>query len=341
MRRARFAAVAVVTATALITGCSNSSEPQPGDSGSSTGDGPTASTAQWALSSILAPQAWRTSTGDPSVKVAVIDSGISPIADFKVPVQSWACRDQCVIEDEPADVTSHGTEVASIIAANGWTVSGSDSPVWGVAPGVSLLSFRVVEGDGPNRQALAAAAKAAVDQGAAVVNMSTVIDGADPALAAIISAAPNTLFVVAAGDQNRSVDTPGGEVSPCTDNLPNVICVTAVDRVGALVPNSNYGKTSVDLGAPGGDVLVVDKDNQSQIANGTAFAAPFVTGTAALIFSARADIRGAAVIPFITKNAFDDLGLRGKTVTGARLDAGGAMAAAIAPTPRPRPSKSS
>ena len=65
---------------------------------------------------------------------------------------------------------------------------------------------------------------------------------------------PNTLFVVAAGNDG----TDNGKIPhyPCNygappDNLPNVICVAATDQNDVLASFSNYGATSVDLAAPG------------------------------------------------------------------------------------------
>src|SRR5690606_8387371 len=82
-----------------------------------------------------------------------------------------------------------------------------------------------------------------------VVNASLGGGGYSQLMRDAIEAAPNTLFVVAAGNDGRNVDmTPA---YPCAYPSPNVLCVAAIDDRGELAGFSNRGAASVDVGAPG------------------------------------------------------------------------------------------
>ena len=96
----------------------------------------------------------------------------------------------------------------------------------------------------------------AADNGARVVNASLGGPGASATLHAPIQNHPETLFVVAAGNSATNNDPiRSASEYPCSFPDANLICVAATTQGDGLASFSNFGGTSVDLGAPGVNVL--------------------------------------------------------------------------------------
>ena len=203
----------------------------------------------WGMTKISAPSAWNITTGSTAVKVGVVDTGISAdhldLAGNVVPGYDFVQGDA-----DARDFNGHGTHVAGTIGARGNNARG----VAGVNWQVSLMPVRVLDGSGSGSSANVTAGFAyACSHGANIVNASLGGTGYSTAMRDAIAACPNTLFVVAAGNDGLSDDTTPHY--PCNygaspDNLQNVICVAATDQNDALAGFSNYG-ASVDLAAPG------------------------------------------------------------------------------------------
>jgi subtilisin family serine protease len=203
---------------------------------------------------IGAPAAWETTTGDPSVLVGVADTGVqADHPDLAANVRTGLARDFVTSSNAHngnVDPQGHGTHVAGIIGAvgnNGIGVAGVD---WRVG----IVPLRVLgAGGGGTTVDLAAGLADAGARGLPVVNAS--LGGTMPTPPHVVEDAiaqsPRTLFVVAAGNSARDNDAPGQAVYPCDLPEANLICVASIDGTGALSASSNYGSTSVDLGAPG------------------------------------------------------------------------------------------
>ncbi|ACO47195.1 S8 family peptidase [Deinococcus deserti] len=150
------------------------------------------------------------------------------------------------------------------------------------------------------------------------------------------------LFIAAAGNGgNDGV----GDNNDTTANYPSnyeckatdgtlvwdcLIAVAAIDKEGALAKFSNYGMTTVDLGAPGVSVMSTLPNNTYGAYSGTSMATPHVTGGAALYAAAYSSAYGVKATAKQIKdaimkaaNATDTTSLTGKTVTGGRLNVSG------------------
>ena len=213
-----------------------------------------------------APEAWDVTTGSPGVTVAVVDSGITSNHPDLAPNIAPGGRDILDGDDDPSDPAvglSHGSLVASIIAARG----GDGAGVAGVAPGVRVLPLRVAGVDGSLTSADAAAAYAyAASHGARIVNASFGGFGISQVELDAIRAAPGTLFVASSG--NDAVDTDANPVAPCVLDAPNVVCVAASDLDDSLADFSNFGAATVDLSAPGVAILGAQPPFADEFADG-------------------------------------------------------------------------
>jgi subtilisin family serine protease len=215
----------------------------------------------------------------------------------------------------------HGTHVSGTIGGEG----GNGTGVAGVNWDVTLISGKFLGRTGGTT----ANAVRAVDyfttlknRGLPVVatNNSWGGGGYSQALYDAIARAgqANILFVAAAGNAGTNNDTSAGY--PSNYNLPNVIAVAAIDRTGALASFSQYGATTVDLGAPGVGVWSTTAFNTYSSYNGTSMATPHVTGAAALYKSTHPGATAADVKAAIMSSTAPTASLAGKTVTGGRLD---------------------
>jgi len=138
----------------------------------------------------------------------------------------------------------------------------------------------------------------------------------------------NILFVAAAGNSGNNIDATASY--PASYPNANIIAVAAIDSKGNLASWSNYGSTSVDLGAPGVDVnsTLPARSGSSIISSygsysGTSMATPHVTGAAALYASTHSGATAAQIKNAILSAAVATTSLAGKTVTGGRLNVSG------------------
>lgn len=232
----------------------------------------------------------------------------------------------------PEEDIGHGTMVSSVIAAR----RNNGVGVAGLAP-ATIVPAKIFSSSGVGTSwAVAQSMRYLARQGTRVVNLSVGISGADPvaALAAAAVDYPDTLFVFAAGNSGRDADDPDrlmrGQSAQCKTPGDNVLCVGASRVDDGLAAFSNYGATSVDLLAPGEAIRVLQNSDTASWANGTSFAAPMVTGVAALLVSHAP----AATAPQLARAIRDGgdvvAAARGTTVTGRRLNARRALQALAA-----------
>ena len=151
------------------------------------------------------------------------------------------------------------------------------------------------------------------------------------------------LFIAAAGNSGTNNDASPSYPSnlECTRRANGsargwdcVVAVAAIDANGNLASFSQYGATSVDLGAPGVNVLSTVPGSRYEAFDGTSMATPHVSGAAALCASQDAAITGLELKNAMLASSTPTSSLTGKVVTGSRLNAADLMAmcaAVVAP----------
>ena len=268
---------------------------------------------QWNLSLINMAEAWRIQQGDPEVTVAVVDGGIDTrhpefrsqlwqnggeipgngvdddMNGYVDDINGWDFSDAPTLlgsgdwkvrDNEPEDEIGHGTQVSGIVAA----AANNGIGIAGIAPRCRLMplraSFKYGAGGYLQNDDAAAAIVYAADNGAQVINMSW----GDTVNAFIIedaiayADARGCILIAAAGN-----DGAVGSLYPA--GLETVISVAALGAERQLSDVSNFGAT-IDIAAPGEEILSTDLNGGFQHVSGTSMAAPHVSGVAALIVSA-------------------------------------------------------
>ncbi|WP_039792094.1 type VII secretion-associated serine protease mycosin [Amycolatopsis sp. ATCC 39116] len=296
MRTVSLGTAAALAAAVVVCPGAAAAAPPPGACGSEPAPAsPVVTELPWAQKTLDFPAVHEHATGA-GVVVAVVDSGVdADHPQLRQPGKVLRGQDFFLVGDLPGgfDCVSHGTGVASIIAAA--PVAGAGFT--GLAPDATILPVRISESDGGTEgidpEVLARGIWFAVDAGADVINLS-VAGGADNHFVrdAIRHAVERDVVVVAAAGNGQEGPAPGPVTYPA--GYDGVLGVGAVDMAGARLPSSQIGP-QVDLVAPGGSVLCAARVAGHQYRDGTSFAAPFVAATAALVRSARPDLSAPEV----------------------------------------------
>ena len=298
---------------------------------------------------IDAPEAWDISKGSASIVVAVIDSGV----DYTHPdlaANIWTNPGEIAgngIDDDgngfvddihgydfanndadPMDDNDHGTHVSGTIAGVGDNGVGVVGVNW--VSSIMALKFLDASGSGTTSDAIRAVNYATMMRTSHGVNIRVTNNswggGAfDQSLSDAIKAGGDAgiLFVAAAG--NSGTDNDVIPSYPSGYNLSCIIAVAATDNQDIIANFSQYGATTVDLAAPGVDILSTIPGNSYAAFQGTSMASPHVAGVAALAWSvfpaSTVDEMKAAVL-----GGVDPIpGLNGLMVTGGRLNAVGTI----------------
>jgi len=296
---------------------------------------------QWALRSARVPAAWPATIGS-EVTVAVLDSGI----DFSNPdlaqslwtnageipgnrvdddqngyVDDVHGADTVNADGDPSDGLGHGTQVAGVIGARGDNGFG----IAGVAWGARLMPVKVLHDRGWGTTAsMIAGLRYALANGARIVNIS--LNGRDSSQAldeAIGEAeAQGVLVVTSAGNDGTDRDRVASY--PASVRSRAVITVAAATRAGKRSRASAYGRASVDIAAPGEDVLTTEPGGGSARRTGTSYAAAHVTGAAALLAAADPSASGSRLRAAILGSARRG-GRVDSAIAGGQLDATAAL----------------
>ena len=286
---------------------------------------------------IDAPEAWSLGTGG-TVLVGVIDTGVDwdhvdlaaniytnpgeiagngvddDLNGFVDDIHGW---DFVNNDNNPNDDHGHGTHVSGTIAA----VGNNGIGVAGVSWSARILPLKFLDSGGGGTTANAIrAVEYATLMGVKLTSNSWGGGGFSTALRDAIQAAGNQgiLFVAAAGNNGSNNDT--FPHYPSNYDLDNVISVASTDRFDALSGFSNYGPVTVDLGAPGSDILSTFPNNTYGTISGTSMATPHVSGAVCLTWAA-APLMTHMEVKNIILGTVDPLpSLAGRMVSGGRLN---------------------
>ena len=138
------------------------------------------------------------------------------------------------------------------------------------------------------------------------------------ALNDIINASPAVIVCAAGNTANNNDNFP---VYPASYNSSNIISVTATDQNDVLASFSNIGLNSVDLAAPGTNILSTYKDGNYSFMSGTSMATPHVSGVAALLKAKNLSLTSGQIKNIILSTVDPKVSLSGKVVSGGRLNA--------------------
>lgn len=258
---------------------------------------------QWYLAAVNAPEAWDVSLGT-GVTVAVIDSGVDldheDLADAILP-GGWDFGDD---DPDPNDQLGHGTQVAGVIAA----IQDNDRGISGIAPAAKVLPLKVTRGGtiAFSEDTVAEAIIYAADHGARIINLSLgwidrelhqmIVDAIDYAIRR------GVLLVAGAGNERGPVWFPA--------SLDAVIAVGSLDTSDEKDYYTPIGP-ELDLVAPGVDIRTTAIGDSYSVISGTSFAAPLVSGIAALMLSRYPRLTEMQLRANLTMRA-DDLGEEGR-----------------------------
>jgi subtilisin family serine protease len=302
----------------------------------------------WGMPQMSAPSAWNLTTGGTAAVLGVVDTGIdythpdlaanvwSAPAAFTVTVGGTnitcpagshgfnAITKTC----DPADDNGHGTHVSGTIGAVGNNNMGVAGINWTAR--IMGLKFMDSTGSGTVADAInaiefAVQVKAAFSGTSTPVNVrilsnswgggsytNSMVDEINKANSSDI------LFVAAAG--NSSSNNDAAAFYPASYSASNVIAVAATDSTDSLASFSDFGLSSVHLGAPGVNIYSTIPGGGYTTMSGTSMATPQVSGAALLTVSACPSLNTAALKAALLSNVDSVPSLAGKTATGGRLN---------------------
>lgn len=301
---------------------------------------------------IRASEAWRLARADTDVVVGVIDSGVD-IAHRDLDEHLWVNtgeiagngvdddgngyvddvhgigldgEDSGDIKDEAA-WGYHGTALAGVILAE----TNNGEGLAGIADRARLMVIKAPAGGGDD--GFRWAIDYAIAMKASVLNMSFGGPEEGGGECAAVSKALDAGIVVVASAGNDGLDNDTAPLFPASCPDPRLISVGASDARDERVSRSNWGRESVDLFAPGRQILTTTVDNGYRYVSGTSMAAANVSGAAALLRSVDPSASVDEIRAALIEGAHPAPDLAGRAVSGGRLDLVGALLALEATRP--------
>ncbi len=290
------------------------------------------------------PEAWTVKTMGDTV-IAVIDTGLDydhddlksnvwkntgEIPDNQIDDDSNGFVDDVVgwnfIDDtnDPFDdhFSGHGTHCAGVIAASGNNGKG----IAGVNWSAKIMPLKIFDSSGrTNIAAIVRAIEYAVKMSVDITSNSW---GGGPYSTAMHDAIQKAgeagqLFIAAAGNGGPDHIGDNNDITPhypSNYDLPNVIAVGSITHNDSLSTFSNYGRITVDLGAPGSLIYSTLPDGQYGFMSGTSMATPHVAGAAALILSRFPELSVSEIRTCLLESVVKTPALQDRTVSGGRLN---------------------
>ncbi|MCB0328036.1 MAG: S8 family serine peptidase [Bdellovibrionales bacterium] len=293
---------------------------------------------QQSLSSIETTVAWDTTTGSRDITVAVLDTGIDYThpdlaANMwrnpgEIPNNGIDDDENGFIDDvfgidtsadsgDPMDNNGHGTHCAGIIGA----VTNNATGISGIAWNVKLMALKFLGSGGTgNIFSALSAIDYAIENDVKIINAS--FGGGYPSvlLEQTIERANAAGITLVAAAGNDGIDIDSSPEYPAAFPLENIISVAASDEDENIAWFSNYGEHSVDIVAPGSDILSTIPGGYARY-SGTSMAAPHVTGVAALVLSERPELTPGQLRDNLLRSGVRSTGYYGLVSSSSRLNA--------------------
>jgi subtilisin family serine protease len=295
---------------------------------------------------IDAPEGWDARTDAESIIVAVVDTGIRTTHE-DLAANLWINTKEIAgngIDDDgndyiddvhginaitdsgdPTDDNRHGTHCAGTIGG----VGNNGKGVAGVAWKVKLLAAKFLSGEGSGAGSDAVKClQYAADQGARVISNSW--GGGAPSQAVLdaieYARDRNAVVVIAAGNSGQNNDT--SPTYPSSYRVENIVSVAATTRTETLASYSNYGKTAVNVGAPGSDIVscLNSSDTAYGSLSGTSMATPHVSGVLAVLAAQFPTDDYGQLINRLYRSVDPVAALATRTQTGGRVNLQKALA---------------
>lgn len=294
----------------------------------------------WGVDKSNALKAWEISQGSEKVVVAVIDTGCD-LNHEDLEGNYWVNSKESskpdgkdsdnngFIDDyygwnfsgnnnDLSDNHGHGTHIAGIIGA----LANNGKGVVGISPKVKIMCLKYYDPKVPSDHLknTVAAIHYAIKMGAHIINYSG--GGLEPSKeerAAIeLAEQKGILFIAAAGNERSNSDL--HKYYPADYGLSNIISVTAINPSSQVLPSSNYGTETVDIAAPGQNILSTLPGSTYGFMTGTSQATAFVTGAAVLVMAHHPEFNYLDVKKYILSTGDVESDLIAKTRTARQLN---------------------
>lgn len=275
---------------------------------------------QWGQRVLDMPELWKYTTGDPSIVIAMVDTGVNyGIKDLEGQfVQGWDMVDNDPISEDTSP-GRHGTYVSSAMASRG----NNGSEIAGYCWGCKIMPVRVSRGDKVTSGAIAAGITWAVDHGARIITVGFSSDVENyEELAAVRYAREKGVLVVASSGNTGNTEPryPGA--------YPEVLSAAATDDLDRIYFWSTRGSW-VKLAAPG-CAMIIDPTIGPGTQCGTSFTPAVVAGIAGLLLSLKPSLTDDELFDLLVRTAKPIPG-----VGGGRIDPVAAVRALGVPEPAP------
>lgn len=250
----------------------------------------------WGNHNIRTPNAWQSNFTGKGIKVAVIDSGVS--ADHK-DLHITSGVSFVHYTDSYDDDNGHGTHVAGIIGAKNNNIG-----IVGAAPDASIYAVKVLNQDGVGYLSdIIAGIDWAVQNKMDIINLSIGSDKPSNLLKSVVDKAYSNGILIVASAGNTGYGSTGNTIHyPAA--YDSVIAVGATSQSNKWATFSSVGPT-IEVTAPGVDILSTYLNNSTKKSSGTSMSAPFVSGILALFKEQYPELGASGLRNIIQKNVID------------------------------------